>query len=260
VPVYIELKCPLNCEAAVRLTEVIMKKFIIVIVFLFLIAILISFNYLLWDREKQLESYQDMSDSNNLTIDTLSERMNTLDKLNKELNKRIENLTSDNSTIREYSSSVYSENVEIKKDIIEKESLISVLKKNLNISPMDAVIKKWTDAVNAKNYAAAQALVSKDSKDDNIRDLAKFKEAYRTELKSIKIKSLKLFTELNDSEHLEKLQFKVVFEVVKLDKTDDSTEKTTDNIFKSGDNEKIITMEFNSNTNEWLISEIEDKP
>jgi len=237
-----------------------MKKFIIVIVFVFLIAILISFNYLLWDREKQLENYQDMSDSNNLTIDTLSERMNTLDKLNKDLNQRVENLTNDNATIREYSSSVYSENVELKKDILSKGDLITALKKTLNTAPMDTVIKKWTDAVNSKNFAAAQALVSKDSKDNTIKDPAKFKEAYRSELKSIKIKSSKLFTELNDDEHLEKVQFKVVFEVAKPDKTEDSTAKVSENIFKSGDNEKYLTMEFNSNTNEWLISEIEDNP
>ena len=55
-----------------------MKKFIIVIVFVFLIAILISFNYLLWDREKQLESYQDLSDAKNLSIDTLGEKINTI--------------------------------------------------------------------------------------------------------------------------------------------------------------------------------------
>ncbi|WP_242855640.1 hypothetical protein [Ruminiclostridium josui] len=71
-----------------------MKRFIIIIVFLFLIALLISFNYLLWDREKQLENFQDLKDAKNFTIDTLGEKNNTLDKKNKELTEKVESLNS----------------------------------------------------------------------------------------------------------------------------------------------------------------------
>jgi len=237
-----------------------MKKFIIIIVFVFLIAILLSFNYLLWDREKQLESFQDISDSKNLTIETLSEKMNTLDKLNKELSKRVDNLTDANTTIRDYSTMINNENIDLKRQSILKNNLINMLKKNVDVVPMEAVIKKWTEAVDSKKYEEARAFISKNSEDQTINDTVKFKEVYQSELKTIKIKTLNLFTELADDEHLGKLQFKIVFEVGKPDITDENKGKLSGKFFKSGDNEKYITMELNSETNDWLILEIKDKP
>jgi len=237
-----------------------MKKFIIVIVFVFLIAILISFNYLLWDREQRLASFQDISDSNNLTIETLSEKMNALDKLNKQLSIRVENLTDDNTTLQNKFSMLSDESLDLKRQIISRNDLIISLKKAIDVTPMDAVIKKWTENVNSKNYEVAEALISKNSKDETIHNAEKFKEAYQSELNTIKIKTTKLFTELTDDEHLEKIQIKVVFEVVKPEVTDENKDQIPQNIFKSGDNEKYITMELNSETKEWLILEINDKP
>jgi len=250
--------CSPHFVTAMRLMEVIMKKFIIVVVFVFLIAILISFNYLLWDREKQLESFQNISNSKNLTIDTLSEKMNNLDQLNKELNKKLETLTSDNATVVENFSITNNENIDLKKEIASKNNLIVAFKKTMDVTPMDTVIKKWVEAVNLKNYKDAQALVSKNSKDATINDAAKFKEVYQRELKAIKLKTSKLFTEFSDDEHLSKIQFKVIFEVNKPESTDEK--KITQDIFKSGNNQKYITMELNADTNEWVILEITDNP
>lgn len=237
-----------------------MKKFILIIVFLFLIAILISFNYLLWDREKQLASFQGISDSKNLTIETLSEKMNNLDMLNKELNKKVETLTDENATLRDNFSTLNTENIDLKKEVALKTDLIIGFKKYINVAPMDAVIKKWVDFINSKNYKGAQALTSENSKDLTINDAEKFKEAYQGEIKAIRIKTLDLFTEMSDDEHLGKIQLKVVFEVDKPDSTDDNKDKIPQELFKSGQNEKYITMAFNASTNEWSILEITDKP
>ncbi len=237
-----------------------MKKFIIVIVFVFLITILISFNYVLWDREKQLASFQDISDSKSLTIETLSEKMNNLDKLNKELTTRVENLTNDNTTLRESLLSRNDENKELKREIISKNELITALKNTIDITPMDTVIKKWTESVDSKNYQLARSFISESSKDQTINDDVKFKELYQSEIKSIRLKTSNLYTELTDDEHLGIVQIKVVFEVDKPDVTKDNEEKVSNSIFKNGENIKYITMELNSYTNEWLIQEINDNP
>ncbi len=252
--------CSLHCDRYAAHGGYHMKKFIIIIVFVFLISILIAFNYLLWDREKQLESFQDMSDSNNITIDTLSEKMNTLDKLNKELNEKVESLTDDIATEKEYSLAKDNENKELKSEIISKNELILMLKKTMDTAPMNTVIKKWTEDVNSKDFVGAEAFISTNSKDETINNAVNFKEKYQSEIKTIKVKTTKLFTELMDDEHLKKIQFKVVFEVVKPDRTDENKDKITQNIFKGGDNEKYITMELDSNTNEWVILEINDRP
>ncbi|WP_242981154.1 hypothetical protein [Ruminiclostridium sufflavum] len=236
-----------------------MKKFIIVIVFVFLIAILISFNYLLWDREKQIESYQNMKQSNNLTIDTLSEKMTNLDKLNKELATKVETLTNDNEAMRQHSTKLNNENAELRKEISARKALIIALKKTLNISPMNMVIKKWTEAIAARNYESALNFISKDTSDKTLpKDVKELKELYYNEIKDIKLKAAEPYIELTDEEHIKKIQLKAVFEVVKPESTEDN--KVTQNIFVNGTNEKYITMELNLYSGEWQILELKGEP
>lgn len=237
-----------------------MKKFILIIVFVFLIAIFISFNYLLWDREKQLESFQGISDSKNLTIETLSEKMNNLDMLNKELNRRVDTLDNNNTTLRDSITQLSNENIELRKEIFLKNALINKLKKHINVEPLEAVVKKWVEAVNSKNYKSAVALISVDSEDPTINDLDKFKDVYQNELKAIRIKSLNLYTDIADEEHIKKIQLKVAFEVDKPDNIAENKGEVLQALYRSGINEKYITMEFDVINNEWLILEIKDKP
>ncbi len=238
-----------------------MKKFIIVIVFIFLIAILISFNYLLWDREKQLESYQNMRQSNNLTIETLSEKMNNLDRLNKELTTKLETITNDNEITRKHASSLNNENAELKKEIQLRNDMINALKQNVDTSAMNTVIKKWTDSINSKNYENSQVFISKNANDKTfIGDVNALKEMYQKELKEIKLKSSEPYiNQIVDDEDLMKIQLKVVFEVIKPAPTANN-EEVKDSIFKSGSNKKFITMEFNPYTNEWMMLEMKDEP
>ncbi|MDF2986050.1 MAG: hypothetical protein K0R50_1560 [Eubacterium sp.] len=237
-----------------------MKKFIIVIIFVFLIAILISFNYLLWDREKQLENFKDLSNAKNLSIDTLGEKIDNLDKLNKELNARIDTLTSENTDMKDNISSLNNENQQIKLEIASKNQLIEMLKSNLNMEPFESVIKKWVDAVNSKNYQSAIALISKNSKDEILNNEENLKSTCQSEIKAIRLKSTKLFTEIADEEHLSKIQFKVILEVDKPEVTDQNKENVTDLLYKSGENEKYITMEFDAGAKEWRVLELSDKP
>ncbi len=237
-----------------------MKKFIIVIIFVFLIAILISFNYLLWDRERQLENYQDLSNAKNLSIDTLGEKIDNLDKLNKELNSKIDTLTSDNSGLNDKISNLENENQQIKQEIASKNQLINLLKGNLNMEPFESVIKKWVEAVNSKNYQNALTLISKNSKDEILNNEEDFKVTCQNEIKAIRFKSSKLFTEVSDEEHLGKIQFKVILEVDKPEVTEQNKDNVSDLLYKSGENVKYITMEFDGEAKEWRILELSDKP
>lgn len=237
-----------------------MKKFIIVIIFVFLIAILISFNYLLWDRERQLENYQDLSNAKNLSIDTLGEKIDNLDKLNKELNSKIDTLTSDNSGLNDKISNLENENQQIKQEIASKNQLINLLKGNLNMEPFESVIKKWVEAVNSKNYQNALTLISKSSKDEILNNEEDFKVTCQNEIKAIRFKSSKLFTEVSDEEHLGKIQFKVILEVDKPEVTEQNKDNVSDLLYKSGENVKYITMEFDGEAKEWRILELSDKP
>lgn len=236
-----------------------MKKFIIVIVFVFLIAILISFNYLLWDREKQLENYQDLSNSKNLSIDTLGEKINNLDKVNRDLLNKVDSLTKDNTALRDSMTSLGEENLQLQRELSTKNSIIIMLKSNIDTQPFEEVIKKWVDALNAKNFKTAQALISKASKDENLVIIEKFKTAYQNDIKSIKLKSSEIYTEATDNEHLSKIQLKVKLEVDKQQPAQ-ATNSNAEGVFKNGENEKYITMEYDQEAKEWRISEILDNP
>ena len=236
-----------------------MKKFIIVIVFVFLIAILISFNYLLWDREKQLENYQDLSNSKNLSIDTLGEKISTLDNLNKELNGKVDALTKGNNELKENVTALSEENLTVKQDILAKNELVLLLKDNLNVEPLETVIKKWVEAVNSKNYNAAQELISKTSTDQILMNPEIFKSAYQSELRAISLKSAKIYTELIDDEHIGKIQFQVVLQADKPEQ-DEKNGVTPEKLYKNGENQKYFTMEYDSQSKEWRISQISDAP
>ena len=231
-----------------------MKRFIIIIVFLFLIALLISFNYLLWDREKQLENFQDLREAKNFTIDTLGEKNNTLDKKNKELTEKVESLNSVVSDLREEFNRVSLENTDIKAQISNYADLIIQFKKNMNTAPINELVKNWFETINTKNYKVASALVCKNSQDEVIKNPANFSKTYQEEIKSIHLKSLQIFTGLTDQEHLGNLQFRVIAEVEKPEPLQ------AQKLYKSGDNEKYITVEFNTQSKEWLILEVSDKP
>ena len=237
-----------------------MRKFIIVIVFVFLIAILISFNYLLWDREKQLENYEDLSNAKNLSIDTLGEKINNLDKQNRELTDKLSSLERESQNLKAKNAELIGENQQIMQELISKNELIVLLKTSINTAPMESVIKKWVDSVNLKNYKTAITYISENNQDEVFQNEEKIKTAYQSELKAIRLKSSKLYTELTDKEHLAKIQFEVVFEVDKPEAPSENSADIPQIIFKSGENEKYITMDLDQQTGEWRISEISNTP
>lgn len=230
-----------------------MKKFIIVIVFGFLIAILISFNYLLWDREKQLESFQDMSDSKNLTIDTLSEKMNNLDKQNKELINKNGQLTQENIELKNDVSKLGTDNAELMQKIFQKDDLLAILRRNMDNEPVNELLKAWAEDISSKKYTEAFRLISKKTTNTLLGSEETLKETYQKEVKSISIKSLEPYTELTDEEHMSKIQFKVIFDV-------DKPEEAQSKLFRSGNNEKYVSVDYDLNSKEWKILDIEDKP
>ncbi len=237
-----------------------MKKFIIVIIFVFLIAFLISFNYLLWDREQQLESYQDLSNAKNLSIDTLGEKINNLDQQNKELTNKITALEDENSELRRKAFQLNSENQTLLSDSNLKKDFIVMLKSNLSVEPFQVVLQKWVEAVNSKDYAQAMTLVSKTSKDKVLSSEDIFKNTYQNEVKTISLKSSKLFTDLTDNEHLLKIQFEVQLEINKPEAASDDKNEISSIIYKNGENIKFVTMEIDDEAGEWRISELSDKP
>lgn len=230
-----------------------MKKFIIIIIFVFLIALLISFNYLLWDREKQMQSFQDLSDSKNLTIETLSEKMNNLDKLNKELNNTVTSLSREKESLQESKLNLTNDNTALKKEMTQKSELIQILKKSMDSTAINTVIKRWVEALNAKNYAEARQLISTNSSNATFNTIESIKENYEGEIKSISLKSAQIYTAASDDEHLLKIQFKTILEVTK-------PEGSEEKVFKAGENEKYFTMDYDVKSGAWLILDISDKP
>jgi FtsZ-binding cell division protein ZapB len=230
-----------------------MKKFIIIVVFVFLISILISFNYLLWDREKQMESFQDMSTSKNLSIETLGEKINSLDKENKSLKDQLNSLSINNAELKDDYSLMLQEREDLRKKALEQNELLLEFKKAMDTKPVEDVLQKWIQAINKKNYSSASSYISAFSTDEKLNNLNNLKIAYQDSVKNISLKELKIYADNNDDEHISKVQFLVTLKV-------DVPSTSKQDYYKDGLNKKYFTMDFDRDQNRWFISVIQDTP
>lgn len=230
-----------------------MKKFVIIVVFVFLISILISFNYLLWDREKQMENFEDMSTSKNLSIEALGEKINSLDKNNKALKDQVDSLTISNAELKDKYALMLQERDDLKKKLLDQEKLVVQFKNAMDTKPVEDIIQKWIQAINKKNFSTASSYISAFSTDNNLNNLNNLKNVYQDSVKNITLKELKIYADNDDSEHVSKVQFLVTLKV-------DVPSTSKQDYYKDGLNKKYFTMDFDNNQNKWFISEIQDTP
>ena len=226
-----------------------MKKFVIAVVFIFLTATLILVNYLLWDREQQMANYKNMSASKNLSIETLEEKNYSLSTINKEYEQTIKKLTDESVKLNERVAALSAELDTVKKSDLDKNIIISKLKGYIDKTPMVGTIEKWVQHINKKNYTVAFTYFSTNAKDSLLNNSQDFQNYYQKEIKSITLKDAKIITSEYDSDKIGKLQFLVNLDVVK-------AEEASDNNFVEGPNQKIFTMEYDIDTDSWLILEI----
>lgn len=173
-----------------------MKKFILVMVFVLLAALIVAFNYLLWDRESKVTELKNLENSNaglNATINSqkreienLVEENNKLNESNDELNENIKQLTKDNTSIasdRDNKSAALEERIKF----------INSLKQIVDIKALSEPLMKWADAINQGNFEEAYSIEygGIQAKDRDI-DLDAYTEQMKKTIHKVEIIDIKI--------------------------------------------------------------------
>jgi len=231
-----------------------MKKFVLVITCILILTIFVAFNYLLWDRENKIESFQNLTNSKNLNIDTLSEKLKNLEDANNQLSKRISELEEANKSLSKDLSEKTAQLQEVRSkaenDIAYKNDILYKLKQQADMRVFEALVKKWADSIDKGQYEDAYNMQAKDNLGKiGIANLTDFVNSYKNSVKSLKIKSVKMNTDSFPYERMGEVILNVTLEIKKVD-------YTTNRYFDEGLNERFFILTLNDKKDDWLIQDI----
>lgn len=233
-----------------------MKKLVLVLVCTLIMAIFIGFNYLLWDkenREKDLENLQSSNEYNSATINALSREIKQLDDENKSLNAKISELEFNNRILNVNNQNLTQENTKVKDSLTEKINVIYGLKKDVDLSPLEQTIRKWAESINNGDYQTAYSLLHSKyiARHENISNIFKFTELFKDSIEKMELQSIKLYGfEMSEEE-----KGNIVFDVtvnVKLTSEDKSAEAD----FEEGANRCFFTVIYDGQNEKWIISNL----
>lgn len=224
-----------------------MKKLVLVLASAIVLTVFIAFNYLLWDRENKIKSFENINDSKNVSIDSLKKEVQEHEKENSDLKFRAETLGENIKSIQDDNYRLNAESENIKKKLYLSSSLINKLIESADTNAIQQVIKKWADSIDKQQYEAAYNLQYNHSASITLpTSIGEFKKGFQG-IKSFKLKSIKPYTEkvLEDKEGC--MVFKVVVDVKK--------EGSVPALFNNGINERCFAVSLNEK-NEWVIADV----
>lgn len=230
-----------------------MKKVVLVLVCSVVIIVFVALNYLLWERENNIKSFENienLSASKSANIDALGKEIKDLDDINSDLKKKISDLEDNKKLLQDINSKSVTDNQNLKGELSDKDDLIFALKQQADLTPFEGIIKKWVESVDKGQYESAFQLQSNlpgGNKDNP--SLNDFLNKYKSAVKSMKLKSFMLVAEETKVEKKGDLVFKVELEVKK-------TGNESGDLFTEGQNERYFAFSYNKVKKNWEISKI----
>jgi septal ring factor EnvC (AmiA/AmiB activator) len=135
-----------------------MKKLVLAMVFILLMALFIAFNYLLWDREnrvKELSDLQSVNANKSADISVQNREIKSLEEENNNLQLKINQLESDKEQLTKGRNDLSVEKDSLNRVITGKNDLLNALKQISDVNELEQPVKKWVDAINASDYSTA---------------------------------------------------------------------------------------------------------
>jgi regulator of replication initiation timing len=230
-----------------------MKKLILAMVFILLTALLISFNYLLWEREsmmKEIETleYANLADSAN--INALKREIAGLEEDNKRLDEKNDVLETENSKLLQEKNDLIAEKEKASEEVREKVRKINVLKQYADINTLAEPVYKWAEAINNGDYEEAYAFefagISEEDRKVSLDDYVREMEAF---VRGIDIQEVRLDKFRGSTEGEIILQVRLN---VKL------SEGRGKEFFRyeEGINDRYVKIEYSRELTQFYISEI----
>ncbi len=135
-----------------------MKKFILVMVFVLLLALFIAFNYLLWDRESKAAEIKNLVSVNTSNDASISEQKREIVALEEEvsgLKDKIEQLEEEKDQLRKDRDAVSAENQQTNAALRERIDFINILKEHSDIEALSKPVYLWAEALTQSNFEDA---------------------------------------------------------------------------------------------------------
>ncbi|NSW89743.1 MAG: hypothetical protein HPY74_03500 [Firmicutes bacterium] len=236
-----------------------MKKFVLIMFFSLVIVVFVGFNYLLWEREnreKDIKNLQDINASNSITINALNRQLENMENTLKLRNDNINKLDEENSLLKKDLEQLNQDYLKANKTITHKNEVINYLYKNVQPGLVETPIKKWAEYINAGDYESAYRTwyIGKEDEKESLTD---FTNKYKDKIKSVKIKSIDLYTQgIEKQPEGDILQEGDIFFVVELDVKLAEGDGKSNMLFVEGVNKKIFALQYNTKEKKWHISSI----
>jgi len=208
----------------------------------------IGFNYLLWDRENKQANIRDLQDTNEVksdTIEILYRQISNLDKANDALENTIKEL---NEKIESYENMLKEQqekNRELSEEILKKERDIAILKQQVDKDVLINVIMQWVNALGSGDLETAYKLTYGNTGSISFED---YYRKYRGAIISIDIHSLQELVEENAGPRKEYL-YNIVLDI-------QLSENVKEFDFENGLNSRVLVLDYNEETDGWIIKDI----
>ncbi len=227
-----------------------MKKLVLVLISAVLLTVFIAFNYLLWDRENKIKSFEYLTDSKNYSIEALNKQVEEVNKENKEFKATIAQLNEDVRRLQEKSSQLETLNLELAGKYDKSMDIAGSLLEKADLKPFEEIIKKWADLIDKGQYEAVYDMEYGHNYfiPDRVA-LSPFSDSYKKEIKSVKLKSLKPYLDKVPDDKKGSIFLKAVLEVKK-------PENSKGGFFVDGVNERYFAFAYDKQKDTWVIAGI----
>lgn len=135
-----------------------MKKFILVMVFVLLLALFIAFNYLLWDRESktaEIKNLVSVNSSNDASISAQKREIAALVDEVSGLKDQIEQLERSNNQLQKDKETADAAIEQNEATLRERTDFINILKEHTDIGTLSKPIVSWAEALTQGNFEDA---------------------------------------------------------------------------------------------------------
>lgn len=228
-----------------------MKKLVLAMVFILLMALFIAFNYLLWDRENRVKELKDLefANANNSANMSLQNReIKRLEDENSNLQQKVTQLESEREQLTKNKNELTAERDRLNGIITAKNDLLNALKQISDMKEFDQPVKKWVEAINVGDYSVAYeleytSLVSY----GNPPSTFQYSENLKSTIKSISLKSLKLDPDRGNYDGEIVLDAELEVKLV---------EKADSQVYTDGLNHKYIKIGYDTAKKEFIILQI----
>ena len=230
-----------------------MKKFILVMVFVLLIALFIAFNYLFWDRESksaEIKNLQSVNTSNDASISAQKREISSLVDEVSSLKDQIQQLEKDKQQLQKDKEGVAAEVERTEASLRERIDFINILKENANIESLSKPITAWAEALTQGDFEDAYNIeyAAVPEKDRPIK-LNTYIDLMTSSVSRVEITEVKL-DKLRGAGNGEVYLF-VKYNVKLVENAE------TDNLkFSDGENEMYVKIDYSREKKSFIISSI----